>query len=326
MGRKIDASICQRGQVWYVPEDRETTDRIINDPNNSVTAKSRTYLVISCRENNEMSTTINCLVVSSRPTDGYPMHVPFSFTGRNMMVQCEQIKTFDIREFVRLRAKYNFSLTPVIMERVNMALINQLELNQCIPGYSSIMSMIENIASIKVEEMKKMYQRVTDDEVIEVAAKIESMFKIEKTELIPNVKQNNIPKDENVIMAPMVSENMLKTAYCDSKVSQIQNENTYKPNVHSSKEPIHKSQIDKFNNKYIKDNGFNTVLSSNFKIEIPKETSNEVQKESGRNSWDQQKIKQFLLDCDTKSPEEVAKIYNLKDKKSVYSYKYKFKS
>ncbi|MDF2615421.1 MAG: hypothetical protein K0Q47_76 [Sedimentibacter sp.] len=330
--RIVEGSICQRGQVWWIPENENETRNAINNPNNSVTAKSRTYLIVSCKENNEMSTTINCVVVSTKAFDYYPMHVPFEFGGVQQMVQCEQIRTFDIREFTRLKAYYKFSLTQALMDRVNIALIGQLELNNCIPGYSSIMSMIENIAKIKAEEMKNMYRQATEDDVADLAAKVESMLKPSANDIVKK------PETKPDAVYASNSSNKSAIEYSNSK-------HQTKSVSGSNNVTNRQNQVDKFNNKYDKSNngniqsrGFNTVLPPGFKLEpetktvetkkpesIQKQTEEKkVSKPNGRNSWDEKTVKQFLADCEKLSPEEIASTYNLKDKKTVYQYKYKF--
>lgn len=257
-----------RGQVWFIKGDNVNYK---NSPG-SVTAKSRPYLIVSCKENNLNSTTFNAVPISTG-NDDYPMHVRYTYNGRPQVIQCEQIKTFDICDL----KEYMYTLSDEIMNKVNIAIANQLELTDNIPSYKTLIDMVENIARVKAKEFNSMNQKVTDNTVQEIASKIQSIFNIDepfskkKVEYIEDTKEN-IP----------VSEVIEEAIQFESETNPI-------------------SDL------------------------IPKRTPISNMPTRGKKKWNDDNKKKFLEDCEKYGPEDIVKIWGLKNKASVYQYKYLFK-
>lgn len=294
---KTSDVICtvKRGQVWYIEVDKEISTSDINRVGNSITAKGRPWLIVSCEKNNIHSTTFNAVPISTG-ADYYPMHVAFNYNGRPQVIQCEQIRTWNLSDLT----DYKYSLSDAFMEKVDIALANQLGLSMQIPSFGSIVEVIEKIAKIKASEFNSQYQKVTDEAIQEIASRLENIFKVDKSAL-ETYSQSLADKVE----LPEPKVNITKATEINP-VKNVQDSNSNSSDTAKVVSAVEEKPVEP--NK-----------------ESAKRTPISQMSSKGQNKWTEENKIQFLIDCDNYGPETVAKMWGLKDKKAVYTYKYLFK-
>lgn len=113
-----------RGDVWYMNVPIKTDF-------GSVQNSKRPCLIISCKENNRHSTTVNVLTITTT-NNGFIRHIKIHINGTECYVQCEQFKTVDIDYLER----YMGTLDKKTMDKIDKAIAAQLELH-ITPNYIS---------------------------------------------------------------------------------------------------------------------------------------------------------------------------------------------
>ena len=309
-----DVKVCSkvaRGQVWMVNGDDNSwkTGSV-----GSVTGKTRPYVIVSCKENNLHSTTFNAVAVSTGTDDYYPMHVGYKYNGKPQIVQCEQIKTFDIIDL----KDYMYTLSDDIMTEVDIALANQLELSLRIPSYDRLVELIEKIAKAKASEFNAKYQNVTDDAIQEIASRLEAVFKVDESAID---KYADTLADKVELPSANVT---LKKATEINPVKNVQRSNT---SVASGRTGSNNAYVVKTDNLNNTEPTVNTkdVKPAHEYTEVKRTPISQIPTGAGRNKWTEENKQKFLEDCDKYGPETVAQMWGLKDKRAVYSYKYMFK-
>ena len=271
----------QRGQIWWLERDANEMTPHVME------SKDRYYLVLSCTENNQSAPIANVCVISSKKYDGYPMHVPFTMpSGKYSIIECEHIYTKSITKFKK--GQYAGVVPDHIMDRVNVALARQLSIQQYIPGYEAIEDMIVKIAQLKKEQMFSP-REVTDDTVLSICKRISDIFEIE-----PYSESQQVIEEPQVVEEVKVTEDVkiieeVKTIdeVSEGKVKQV------KPKKRKSKKSKTKKIV-------------------NTRAGKPKRTYNR---------WTEERVIQFLYDCDAMTLEEVANKYNLSNAESAYKTK-----
>lgn len=193
----------KRGQIWSVKKDRTQTINGIRDRNNHLIEKSRSWLIVSTDISNKNSPILNCVPVTSRLSQ-LPPHVTVRMEKGLCDIQCEQITTLNKSDFED--AIYIGELIEENMQKIEVALANQLGLSIQIPSLESLKIFIEKLANAKAEEMRIRNSQVTDDYVLSIAEQLESIFNIPaiNTVTVPNSADSIKPEqvaveDKNAI-------------------------------------------------------------------------------------------------------------------------------
>ena len=155
----LSYSKFKRGQIWMVKDDNNCTRRM-EDVNNHITEKSRPWVIISNDIANDNAPILNCAPISSK-TNKLPPHVFITMEKGVCSIQCEQITTLNISCFKD--AEYIGTLSDKNMQRVEVALANQLGLSIQMPSLDTLQAFIEKLAIAKAEELKQTNNKITDD-------------------------------------------------------------------------------------------------------------------------------------------------------------------
>jgi uncharacterized radical SAM superfamily Fe-S cluster-containing enzyme len=91
-------------------------------------------------------------------------------------VQCEQITTLNKSDFDN--ATYVGHMNEGIMQKIEIALANQLGVSVQVPSLEELENIIEKIANSKAESIKNESIKVTDNYVISVIDKLQKAFNI----------------------------------------------------------------------------------------------------------------------------------------------------
>lgn len=284
-----EVKVCSkvaRGQVWMINGDNESykTGSV-----GSVTSKTRPYVIVSCKENNLHSTTFNALAISTGSDDFYPMHVFYRYAGRPQNIQCEQIKTFDVIDL----KEYMYTLGDDIMDKVDTALANQLGLSLRAPSYDRLVETIEKIAKAKAFELTAKQKKVTDENIQDIASRLETIFNVEES--------------------------------TDEVTKKIMDANPVEFKAQNSTVSVASSRTDDSKKCVVKTDSLNKSKPTREYSESKRTPISQIPAGTGRNKWTEENKKKFLEDCEKYGPETVAQMWGLKDKKAVYSYKYMFK-
>lgn len=173
----------RRGDVWYLHFDTENGDGI---KNSSVQKKSRPYVIVSCEENNNNSTTFNCLPITTRNSDNLPMHLYFRYeddaeNARNQLVLCEQVTTISILTFNHPRSYFMYSLNLDFMNKIDDALTRQLGLKPRVADMKVLERLIQEIAENERKKLDAWKKKDTEIRVESLADMLSKKFDINLT-------------------------------------------------------------------------------------------------------------------------------------------------
>lgn len=114
-------------------------------------------------------------------------------------MQCEQITTLNKSDFNN--ATYIGEINEDIMQKIEIALANQLGLSIQVPSLETLQAFIEKLANAKAEEMKVANTKITDDYVSSLADKLESIFNIPSTNTVSVENSSKSIKPETNVVA-----------------------------------------------------------------------------------------------------------------------------
>ena len=180
--------------------------------------------------------------------------------------------------------RYCYVLDDKIMKKVDEALASQLCINVFGSSINNLMEVIDKIIKSKKELVNKD-REISDKIVDDVSKKLNSLF------LSPIQEKKSLNSD--------IEENNGDNKSLGSNIKEINEE---KKSSFFDEEPETPKVQD---------------------IEIKRTPIANI-KSDGSKKWTPERKKQFMEDCDKYSVDQVAKMWGLKNKQSVYSYKYIF--
>lgn len=191
----------KRGQVWIVNQDKIQSLNAMRDKNNYITEKTRPWLIVSTDISNKKAPILNCVPIPSTLRSYLPCHINIRLDKGLCAIQCEQITTLNKSYFDD--ATYIGELNEDMMQKVEVALVNQLGLSIQVPSLETLKTLIEELANAKAEEMRVRNSKITDEYVASIAEKLELIFSmpdsttiIEKTDEIIKHEEPKPVKDE----------------------------------------------------------------------------------------------------------------------------------
>lgn len=116
MGGEMQVQQIRRGDIFYVGGGYTT---------GSEQHAGRPAIVVSNDKNNEHSSTVEMVYLTTRPKRDMPTHVPISSLSRASIAICEQITTVAIERI----GKYHGRVTPAEMSALEEAMMVSLSLN-----------------------------------------------------------------------------------------------------------------------------------------------------------------------------------------------------
>lgn len=181
----------KRGQIWKIFKSASEAKRGMEDRDNHLQEKTRTWLIISVDVSNDNAPILNCVPMTSRLRE-LPCHVKVTMEKCECMVLCEHITTINKADLES--AQFIGILNEFYMKKVEIALANQLGLSIQIPSAEALKQFVEKLANLKSQDIKARSQEVTDDYVLDLATKLETVFGIESSKEVPktDVKENPI--------------------------------------------------------------------------------------------------------------------------------------
>lgn len=115
-GGEMQVQQIRRGDIFYVGGGYTT---------GSEQHAGRPAIVVSNDKNNEHSSTVEMVYLTTRPKRDMPTHVPISSLSRASIAICEQITTVAIERI----GKYHGRVTPAEMSALEEAMMVSLSLN-----------------------------------------------------------------------------------------------------------------------------------------------------------------------------------------------------
>lgn len=276
MERELRSSYYSRGQIWWLEKD-------VNEYNgHTMDAKDRYYLVVSNELNNINAPIANVLVISSRPYDRLPTHIPFKMmSGKDSIIECEQIYTKSIEKFKR--GRYIGTVSSYVMDQVSRALAAQLQL-------TSILS--ESVPIRRPRPVTSVYRKEDDN--------------------VPTIKRDPVVSKETECKIEVVSKEMNET----SEIKEVTPMKTaeHKSQVDKFNERLKKTEAIQKELPELKDDPIKESKP------IEKDMNNSNLKKGRR--WTEEMKIQFLVDCDKMSPREIMTKYGFSSVNGVYTKKY----
>lgn len=201
---KPNYSRYKRGQIWRIFKDPKETRERIENKDNHLQEKTRTWLIVSVDISNDNAPILNCVAMSTKMRE-LPCHVKVTMEGFVCNVLCEHIMTVNKSDLSN--AEFVGVLDEPSMQRVEVALANQLGLSIQVPSLEVLKGFIEKLANMKAQEMRVREKQVTDTVVLDIASKLEDIFNLAKTdsdeidsvaEIVEAVtkKEIEVPKEE----------------------------------------------------------------------------------------------------------------------------------
>lgn len=188
----------KRGQIWVVKKDKDESIRGMRDKHNHIIEKSRPWLIVSNNISNTNSPILNCVPITSRLAQYLPCHVSVNMEKGLCDIQCEQITTLNKSDFKD--ATFIGEINEDIMQKIEIALANQLGLSIQVPSLETLQVFIEKLANAKAEEMKLLNSQATDNYVSSIVEKLESIFSIPNTNTVSvENSANSIKSDDSII-------------------------------------------------------------------------------------------------------------------------------
>lgn len=186
MMNKPNYSRYKRGQIWRIFKDPKETRERIENKDNHLQEKTRTWLIVSVDVSNDNAPILNCVAMSTKMRE-LPCHVKVTMDGFVCNVLCEHIMTINKSDLSN--AEFVGVLDEPSMQRVEVALANQLGLSIQVPSLEVLKGFIEKLANMKAQEMRVREKQVTDSVVLDIASKLEDIFDISKTNPIDTVAE-----------------------------------------------------------------------------------------------------------------------------------------
>lgn len=246
----------KRGQIWNVKKDIRKSIDGMRDKDNHIIEKSRPWLIVSNDISNKNAPILNCIPVTSRLYT-LPSHITIRMEKGFCDIQCEQITTFNKKDFED--ATYIGEITEEIMQKIEIALANQLGLSIQVPSLETLKAFIEQLANAKAEEMKVINAKATDDYVLSIAERLESIFNINNSNTVTVENSSSLIKAED----PMVIDDEIPNIG-NSKEEQKPNLKTGEPKPSSKKST---SGIKRNNSKWTKE-AMETFMQDSEKLSI----------------------------------------------------------
>lgn len=245
----------------------------------------RTYLVVSNDTNNASSPTCNIVPMTTKIEKAdIPTHVNITYRGNELTILCEHIYTVNTMELF----KYEYTLAPEVMDRVDEAIAVQLNLSNKVCNSNvtlaldKIESIISGIVAQRVEELTKPIKANEvdiEDAVLRIGEGLVNLL----SEPTSAKESKEVTVTSNEVTEPPKTSQVVKTK-----------EEPKKPKGRES-------QVDKFYRKY---------------------ENNERKEDKKRRQWTPEIIEQFLKDVDELSPTEMVSKYNFRNMQDFYASKH----
>lgn len=290
----------RRGQVWFVKNRDSVSDKFYsNGRHDSVTAKNRPFLIVSNNVNNENSTTLNCVPITTKAKDHLPCHVYYydNYNRRDQQIQTEQITTIPATDFV----DYMYTLSDDTMKRVNAALANQVGVELGLDVVDNLLEYVDQLIDRKMEVLKnariKSNERIVSDTALQIKSRISEMMKESIKEAIEVTEKDSAPI---AISTPEV----------------IEERNTDESNTPDETTAVAAPTPKKRGGrpKKVTTEVINTSSSDESK------TEGRSYRKSG-NSWTEENMKAYLNDYKTLPIDDLISKWNIKDRKTAVTYR-----
>lgn len=146
-----DITQIKRGDIWYVDKSVYT---------GSEQQAGRPAVVVSNNKNNEYSTTVEVVFLTTKPKKELPTHVLIYNGGRESTVLCEQVTTVAIERLSSCRGRVSSSELMAIDNAIRISLDLSEE---SAPGDSSS-ALMKRLTRVEIEcgMLRQMYDRLLD--------------------------------------------------------------------------------------------------------------------------------------------------------------------
>ena len=290
-------SKVQRGQVYWFDPIKTYGGRSTfmgadgKEHSSSIQIGHRPWLVISNNEGNTSSPTCNIVPITLEEKAHIPVHVYFTYNGKAQTILVEQPRTVDCLAL----KDYIYTVADDVMERVEQAIVIQTAIR-----YSSA------FADNTLDHIAKYLESLAT--LVSNKANESKQYNYQVKDIKPVTEPSEKPKD------PVKEQNELKPTVKPVKVIKpVTQQTTKKPDYSGM------SAIEKFNARY----ALSQDRSKPSFYKDDEKPKNEPTEPTGkRNTWTTETRLQYLKDCDTLSPQEIQKKYNLKNIKCVFQMKY----
>ena len=180
MNKNKEYAVFQRGQVWYINDNRKNIG--------SIQGKSRPYLVVSNNACNQSSPVIHMAPITSQEKNNQPTHVEFYDSQRriNQTILVEQVMPKSIPDILPV-AEYRYSLSKDKMDEVDRALAVQFGIPYGGIDLSEFESIIDRIKGQKLAEIKAESDKLT-------AAKAK-LFSSELMQAVGSIEVEKVPEE-----------------------------------------------------------------------------------------------------------------------------------
>lgn len=262
---------------------------------------NRPWLVVSIDINNVNSPMYNIVPITSEPKPNLPCHVSFRYNNMQQTVLCESIMSVDAMAL----KDYMCTLSDDLMIEVERAMASQYGIRPSVTYMDlKLSNVVDHLQSVIDKLIKEKVQAIqTSEEIplnqIEDAA-VSLGTTLEKLLTEPQKPQIEDSSQPNEDIKPK-GKTLVKNS--TSLPAQTSGQNKYSG----------MSPVEKFNAKY----GLSKKVVSDQPVKSDKPK---------RNTWTTENRKQYLKDCETLSPQEVMKKYNLGSLNSVFQTKYSCKN
>ena len=313
-------SRVQRGQVyWFDPTKTyggfdSFTGFNGRNYSSSIQIRNRPWLVVSNNTGNSNSPTCNIVPITTEDKTSIPVHVYFTYEGKQQTILTEQIRTVDSLAL----GDYIYTLSDEIMEKVERAMQIQFDIRPQISytdfhldnTITQLETIISNIISTKVEQVKQEIQsQIPISQVEDTALKLGEMIEDLVGGITPSTPVSSVKKPKTIISKPQKEEN--------PKISQLQEtKEKSKPIAHQPQYYKGMSAVEKFNARY------NRPQQNQSQ---PTNPSSSVGSKK-RNTWTIERRKTYLEDCEKLSPQEIKIKYGFSSLQSVFQTKYQCKN
>lgn len=233
MSRNRDFSKFKRGQVWWLYENREVTEKKMSEGH--VQAKSRPWLIMSCDESNDKSYILNVVPISQSSDPNFINHVSYTTGYENTLqvIECEQITTKDMKEFMD-RGKYMYTLSETIITSVLAAINRQLGGELSVPNLEGVLAVIEKLAVAKAKQVEAQNSIQVNSVVQELGIRLADIFNVKletpvKVTTSEGKEVSTIPITSQSIEAEPVEEAKEEVAATETPIKEPTPQTPKKP-------------------------------------------------------------------------------------------------
>lgn len=155
-------SEIKRGEIYYIERDYKTTG--------SEQIAGRPAIIVSNNKNNENSTTVEVVYLTTQPKADLPTHVTVRGTGKGSIALCEQITTVSTERI----GSFSGICNKQEMEAIDTALLISLGIS-CEPQKEKVVEVVKEVPVEVVKEVPAERSDTMTCKNAETQAKLELM-------------------------------------------------------------------------------------------------------------------------------------------------------